>query len=249
MLITASTAEPNVQARTSYDVGLRMRNDADEEVNQLRRRVYKCMKCRGLYPPSTFLVGGNQKTKIWVVGINPKESKKRRKELGKLEYHGPDGVRLYEETYFKEEKEVYRKYYGPFQHVFGSNWLEYFQKYVCHTDLVKCASDKKPEDKDWKEAVGNCSDFLVRQIELLKPKLLVCNGKPVCEWFKESFKKKEEEKEEKKATWGQFETKKGDHTFYVVYSGFIGQIDKWARRRLGVEIENQARKLGIWPSA
>jgi uracil-DNA glycosylase len=66
--------------------------------------------------------------------------------------------------------------------------------------LVKCASDKKPEDKDWKEAVENCSDFLVRQIELLKPKLLVCNGKPVCEWFKAAFKKKEEKKEEKKAT-------------------------------------------------
>jgi hypothetical protein len=126
VLITASTAEPNVQARTSHDVGLRMRNDADEEVNQLRRRVYKCsksqcMKCRGLYPPSTFLVGGNQKTKIWVVGINLKESKKRKKELGKPEYHGPDGVRLYEETYFKEEKEGYRKYYGPFQHIFGGN--------------------------------------------------------------------------------------------------------------------------------
>jgi len=44
---------------------------------------------------------------------------------------------------------------------------------------------------------------------------------------------------------GCYESTFEGHTFRIILSGFIGRIDDWSKRRLGLEIENAIDELGI----
>jgi hypothetical protein len=44
---------------------------------------------------------------------------------------------------------------------------------------------------------------------------------------------------------GCYESTFENHTFKIILSGFIGRIDDWSKRRLGLEIENAIDELGI----
>ena len=45
---------------------------------------------------------------------------------------------------------------------------------------------------------------------------------------------------------GSYESTFHNHTFKIILSGFIGRIDDWSKRRLGLEIENAIDKLNIY---
>ncbi|MDO8548821.1 MAG: hypothetical protein Q7S39_01540 [Ignavibacteria bacterium] len=72
-----------------------------------------------------------------------------------------------------------------------------------------------------------------KQIEVYKPKMIICNGADVCRRIKEIIHPISEVK--------------GTDTYYIgeingskvtiVLSGFIGRIDNYSKRRLGKEIE------------
>ena len=93
---------------------------------------------------------------------------------------------------------------------------------VAHTDLVKCYANNFPpktmQSGGDEEIITNCSEYLKQQIETHKPKIIICNGVPV------SLK------------------------FVVVLAGFIRrEMDRYAKRRLGQEIEGYFELYGINP--
>jgi uracil-DNA glycosylase len=64
--------------------------------------------------------------------------------------------------------------------LFSACGLKDFDGIVYQTSVTKCfpgrrpkaSSDRKPSAQE----IKNCSDFLVRQLDLLRPKLIVCLG-------------------------------------------------------------------------
>jgi len=200
--------------------------DAKQEM--LAKEVFKCHGCPDLKSPPVFLVG-NPEAKIWVIGINPRlEDFEDVKESKTFEEHQKN-----EERYFFE-KNVH-SYFRDFRQVFGDNWLQKFQESIAHIDLVKCSSKKNKRNKN---VECKCGKFLQRQIEMFKPRLIVCNGVPVCEWFEKNYNISIKNK-----TQADLKTSDG-HEFTVIFSGFIGRIDNYAKKRLGMEIDAVLKTLG-----
>ena len=205
-----------------------------DSIEKLARDVYICEKCKGfgvdriphkgLVPE--FMVG-HFEAKIWVVGLNPK-LKKRPEGL-----MNPNDAKDFEsylkrsynfdfdQPYFKRIKD----------HVFPEDWE--WGVDVAHVDLVKCGS--RGIDKSFKKAKDICCDYLERQIELLKPKLIIANGIEVSKWF-ESRKEQKETNTSVLLKFNGFET-------LVVLSGFIGRMDRCSMARLREDLK-QIKKNG-----
>ena len=91
-----------------------------------------------------------------------------------------------------------------------------------------------------KEIIANCSGYLKQQIEIHKPKIIICNGADVSSKLLELYPP---ETTRQKHTSYRVQNDKRD--FAVVLSGFIGRIDDYAKRRLGQEIEGYCKLYGI----
>jgi uracil-DNA glycosylase len=201
-------------------------------IDKLIQRIYKCNKCfslnierdpgKGLIP----LFGeGNPNNPLWIVGLNPK-----------LEGEGmmtPDnaksltGYKNVEKSYFINMKATH-SYFKKFKHILGPKWEDIFEKHIFHTDLVKCGSTNFKEIKN--SVIKKCEYFLLEQIKTFTPRIIFCNGSPVVDWFKVNFTIKDN----KNNTQGElfFKGKK----LNLIYSGFIGRIDNYARRRIKPEL-------------
>ena len=201
---------------------------------------YECSKCKkyGLkyerkYKPSGYLEG-KRNSPIWIVGLNPKgelgENDKR--EVGELENCFDKKEDIY--NYFKSFKKVSDKLYN----LLGKD------KGAAHTDIVKCYSKKFPpkdcKGKDVEIIVNNCKEHFSKQLKELCPKMIICNGVPVCDLIKEIIKPSPDEQITTRYI-GNFNGKE----IVVILSGFIGQIDNYAKRRLGKEIESSMREYEI----
>lgn len=192
--------------------------------------AFECHKCKqyGLgfnrkYSPSQFLEG-KINSPVWIIGLNPKGSP------DKVDLHSADELQNSLDgeihSYFNDFMTVSRGLYN----LLGKD------KGVAHTDIVKCYSNKFPpagcNSKDMNVIVDNCRDYLENQIRKFTPKIIICNGAPVCKVIRSIIP-----------------PPKGNNiTSYignihggevvVILSGFVGRIDNYAKWRLGKEIES-----------
>ena len=176
---------------------------------------------------------GKRNSKIWIVGLNPK---------GML---GSNDDRELEDTinyfdnevhpYFKSFKKVSKRLYNLFGKDYG----------VAHTDLVKCFSNKFPPEgcktKAKRIIIGNCRGYLKEQIKKYEPKILICNGAPVSCEMKEMFPKESQNDNIKTS----YKVRINNSEMVIILSGFIGRIDNYAKRRLGLEIEKYMNKFEL----
>ena len=178
------------------------------------------------YEPKEFLVG-KRNSKIWIVGLNPKGSENNMNDnmnINELiDYFNTEKVH----SYFKDFKKVSSKLYE----LLGED------KGVAHTDIVKCYSKKFDfKTKDKKAIIANCKQYFEKQLNKHKPEIIICNGSPVCEEIKKIIKPPEDYDTSYK---GSFNGKE----IVVILSGFIGRIDDYAKRRLGIEIDEYIKKI------
>ncbi|MGA8573056.1 MAG: uracil-DNA glycosylase family protein [Desulfobaccales bacterium] len=180
------------------------------------------------YPPNDFLMG-KRNSKIWIVGLNPKEEKN---------YQGNETI-FENENYFKT-KHVH-SYFGDFEKVSGVLYDFLGKEFgVAHTDLVKCPTKKfNNKDKDNKidmnKIIDNCKGYLKQQFEQHHPDIIICNGAAVCKIVLEIIKPPDEYRT-------SYVGNLANHEISVVLSGFIRRIDNYAKRRLGKEIESIMKK-------
>lgn len=185
-------------------------------------------------------IEGDKKAKIWIVGLNPKL------ELNTVEKRTKED--LANKDFFKKGKE--NSYFKNFEKV--SKWVyeEWKEnKIVAHTDLVKCFSNEFPPIIDTNNnkansdvLIENCKGFLKSQIKNFKPSIIICNGAPVSHYILKEFPPSVDVKSEKLLS---YEHSFEGHSVWIFLSGFIGRIDDWSKRRLGVEIEEKAVELGF----
>lgn len=188
-----------------------------------------CFK-HAYYAPEDFL-WGKTSSPIWIVALNPKERPGYSTHtVAELErYFDTEDKTL---SFFEDYGKVSPKLFELLGRDNGA----------IHTDIVKCFSKKFPPEgcsgKEIKEIIGNCKPYFEKQLRKWTPKLIVCNGRAVCDVVKGIIKPTEESETSYYGTYNGAD-------IIVVLSGFIGRIDNYAKRRLGLEIEQYMGKLGI----
>ena len=178
------------------------------------------------YQPAEF-IEGKSNSNVWIVGLNPAA------DIG-----WTDEERTAEDlsNAFNDTKTIH-PYFKDFSKV-SPRLFELFGKEngVAHTDIVKCSSKSWPPEtakgKKTQFVIQNCKRYLFTQIEVHKPKMIICNGAPVSHQIKEVLPV------EKQITETAYESRIQGQKIIVVLSGFIGRIDDWSKRRLGYEIES-----------
>jgi len=175
------------------------------------------------YKPEEF-IWGKVNSLVWIVGLNPKYR------------HGYETQTKTDLERYFDTNEKNRPYYQDFNKV-SPILFEMLGKDngVAHTDIVKCFSDKFPKRG---KVIRNCTLYFERQLQGLKPKLLICNGSPVCKVVRTMIEPLEEQD-----TFYRGRYDNCDIT--VILAGFVGRIDDYAKRRLGLEIERIMRELSI----
>lgn len=183
-------------------------------------------------------IEGDPRSPIWIIGLNPKTTQDPDTDLDMNLSALRDGFkkRAHDVPYFRYLKRVSE----PLFNALGSNLG------VAHTDIVKCDSTEWPpagiSTSNIDRIEETCAMYLDQQIREYKPKLLICNGSPVCRYIKRLFDQPDESNGELVT---HFESKKYGESVHVILSGFIGRIDSYAKRRLGREIEQRIEALGI----
>lgn len=198
--------------------------------------MIECSKCQeyGLsfkrhYNPAKFLEGRTSSS-VWIIGLNPAMDQDwvDPRNESNLNAYFDDPSTL--SRYFQDFKKVSPRLYSLFGKENG----------IAHTDMVKCSSKKWPPDscrgKDAKKVIGNCKDYLINQIAQYKPKMIICNGAPISHEIQTILKPI-------KKTETYYITQIDKVKVIVVLSGFIGRIDNYSRRRLGLEIEALLEKV------
>ena len=201
---------------------------------ELQKEIYTCEKCKALGFERNISNGmiplfgeGNPNNPIWIIGLNPKEE-----ENGLMAPESANEFESYIETELNYFRSSVHQYFKDFKHVFGANWSEVFKEYVYHTDIVKCGS--KSFRKNQRKAIATCSEYISKQLAVYSPKIIICNGSPVSDWFKKNYPN-----ELKEGNGTSFFIKNEKGGLYVLLSGFIGRIDNYARLRLGKELKEQ----------
>jgi uracil-DNA glycosylase len=180
------------------------------------------------FPPQQYVYGFPE-SPIWIVGLNPKARTGETKHEHTLdELREEFRIRAPKDSYFLDFRRVSPLVFGLLGNPSG----------VAHTDVVKCLADTFPK----KEATENCSPFLLEQITKHHPKLLICNGRAVCDAIRWLISPPETFREESDTSYTA--SVEGVEVI-IVLSGFLARIDNYAKRRLGIEIENYMRRLGI----
>lgn len=178
------------------------------------------------YKPVEFLEG-KASSNIWIVGLNPAADVDWNDEDRTAE----DLSNAFSDTatihpYFKDFKKVSPRLFERFGKENG----------VAHTDIVKCSSKRwPPETAKGKKAqmvIQNCKRYLLEQISVHKPKMIICNGAPVSHQIKEILPI------DSNITETAYRSNIEGQNVIDVLSGFIGRIDDWSKKRLGYEIES-----------
>lgn len=166
---------------------------------------------------------GKRDSPIWIIGLSPKGNleKNDERDVTELENYFKGDIH----PYFHDFRKVSKKLYN----LFGK------ERGVAHTDIVKCFSNEfPPKNCKRKEAqiiISNCKGYLEEQIKKYFPKIIICNGSPVCKIIKRVIKP---QIDYITSYVGNFDEKE----IAVILSGFIGRLDDYAKLRLGKEIES-----------
>ncbi|NOZ74439.1 MAG: hypothetical protein GXO90_03550 [FCB group bacterium] len=190
-----------------------------------------CLRCNkfGLvfdrdYSPSQF-IEGPLSSKVWIIGINPAAPQD----------WGDEGRSILELSSHLSANEPLHPYFRDFERVSKSLFDRFGkERGVAHTDIVKCSSKKWPPEackgKEAKAIVDNCKGYLIKQIIKYKPRLIICNGAIVSSEISRIVKPIHDH-------YTYYHAQIEDVPVIVVRSGFIGRIDNYSRRRLGIEID------------
>ena len=180
------------------------------------------------FRPSDFLEG-KKNSLIWIVGLNPYGGPKtdHQKGLKELENYF-DGSDIH--PYFNDFKRVSERLFE----LLGKD------KGAAHTDVVKCFSKKFPSGKNAEIIINNCKNYLYEQIKKYSPKIILCNGVPVCKVIKEIIKPAKPDIGKNTTSYIGY---LNNNKIAVILSGFVGRIDNYAKCRLGKEIESYMRML------
>lgn len=201
---------------------------------------FQCNKCEvhGLsfcrtYAPAEF-IEGDPHSPIWIIWINPAMT---------TDWKDGRSTQALRDEFAQLARE--RSYFRDFRT--ASAWLfEGMGKPagVAHTDIVKCSTlswpPKKLSAKAASAVIAECSQYLREQLRAFGPKMLICNGSAVCQFIMDLIPRPGSDREATSYVGSLYGLQ-----ITVVLSGFIGRIDNHAKRRLGREIEEHARRLGL----
>jgi len=179
------------------------------------------------YDPIDF-IEGYRNSPIWIIGLNPAG------EAG-----SNDGRTIDQLINWLQDPANRHQYFGVFQSVSEQLFNELgHDNGVAHTDLVKCYSRRWNLNQ---EVVNNCAHYLVQQLAAHQPRVLVCNGADTSRLVQSQIQP---------VDWihpfTSYRAVLGGQNIWVVLSGFLGQTDNWAKRRLGREITEIAQLAGVW---
>ncbi len=180
------------------------------------------------YQPQEF-IEGDPGSRVWIVGLNPAEDPAWvdvRQQADLLTYFD-DPVKIH--PYFKHFRVVSDRLFDLLGQKGG----------VAHTDLVKCSSYSWPPENangaDRAQIIANCVGYLKKQIETHCPEVIVCNGSEVSAEIRRLLPPPNGTPAN---VTNYRHALTADKCLTVILSGFIGRIDNYAKRRLGVEIES-----------
>lgn len=178
-----------------------------------------------LYAPVDCLLG-KRSSKVWIVGLNPAT------EPGEKDTATRDDL----ENYFESDKPLH-SYFKNFRNVSTQIYDGFgVEGGTACTEIVKCGSKSFPSGKAGAQLVHNCAGYLKQQITDFKPQLVICNGSPVSNYVQTEFPRNEKDSRNTKTSyWVDVDGVE----ICIVLTGFIGRIDNYSRRRLGVEIESR----------
>lgn len=186
-----------------------------QSLNELERQVHTCEKCKGEvsscdlpYPP-VYSFGNPQGKEIIVVGLNPSC---REYTDGFL----LDGSHSIEERHQRQLEYFERRPYKFFDEIarFFQGEVKYKLRYdktpwekVGYLDLVKCPTRAKEKNGQWSNIskedqetlISNCKGYLLSQLKLYKPKIVMTYGAGVGRRFSKEFKIRYEEFEDSTA--------------------------------------------------
>jgi len=175
-----------------------MKNRAD---HRLMKEILRCRKCKDQNDLAELLsndclpvccFGDPLGKKVFVVGINPSKAEYDSGFLTKnidkalesqIKYFDRREYRFFDEIKRFFDDNLIRTKLG----IRRSPWEE-----VGHLDLVKCVTIAS-KNEQWnglktskkRKIIVNCQDFLIQQLALYRPKLIVAYGKDVGAWFGE----------------------------------------------------------------
>ncbi len=200
--------------------------------------MYECAECseygfhfkRG-YQPVDF-IEGKKNSLVWIVGLNPAVDQNWVDERTSKDLDGYFTDLETVHSYFKNFKSVSETLFENLGKDFGT----------AHTDIVKCSSKSFPPEsakgRKAKQVISNCKKFLEKQINDHKPKIIVCNGAEVSKFMLTFLPPPTDFTTNQTSYWSSI----GKEDVCVVLSGFIGRIDNYAKRRLGIEIEKRLKE-------
>jgi hypothetical protein len=206
--------------------------------------MIECTRCKSFgleykrhYRPEEFL-WGRPDSLVWVIGLNPKT----RNGVNNDTRTAQELVHFLDDPGIVKADFFYNDYNVVSQRLFS---LFGKPKGAAHTDLVKCYSKNFPpagmRGKGVQKIIDNCSDYLRKQIEVLQPRMIICNGAPVCKEIRRLFPPPQSEDHGLTS----YKTSIAEREIAIVLSGFIGRIDNYAKRRLGVEIDKYLTEYGL----
>lgn len=211
----------------------------EETISNMASHYSVCTKCQqyGLnfkrnYNPVEF-IEGKKDSRVWIVGLNPagEQDWVDTRTIDDLEKHFDNPANIH--SYFKDFESVSIPLFDNFGKNFGT----------AHTDIVKCSSKSfPPETAKGKKAaivINNCKGFLEEQIKTHKPKIIICNGAEVSKFILSFLPPPDGHTKQQTSYWSSIDGIK----VCVILSGFIGRIDNYAKRRLGIEIEEKLREV------
>jgi len=165
-------------------------------LTELEHRVHACILCKEndlkevvkYYPIYSF--GNPYGKELLIVGLNP-------------------STREYEDNYVSSSKNPEKRhnnqmnyfqqgYYGFFTKLekffhgeakTALNWVKTPWEKVGFTDLTKCPT--RNEKGQWtqlktnqkRRIIANCQQYLIEQIDIIKPRAILAYGADVCKWF------------------------------------------------------------------
>lgn len=172
-----------------------------ENLGELESIVHRCRRCREnkltrdiiKYFP-VFSFGDPRSKEVLIIGINPSH---REYSDGHLSSSPNINERMLSQlTYFDRDpyfffRKLEMLFEGEVQKIIGENpWSK-----VAFLDLVKCVTVKRRRDgrigqwsalssKEKQTLIRSCEGYLIKQLFLYKPKVIMLYGKDVCRWFK-----------------------------------------------------------------
>jgi len=170
-------------------------------MNSLQEQVLICGKCKvdelsGIVQCSpVYSFGDPLGKKVIVIAQNPST---REFKNGYLVEKGSLQTRLDNQLdYFRQP--YYKPFFGKLEAFFDGpvahrlSWVGACWEKVGFLDLVKCSTRTyngqwntlKPKHK--KIIAGNCEGYLLSQLRLYKPSVILAYGKYVCDWFSKRY--------------------------------------------------------------